>query len=188
MNKKYVFAAALALCAVSTAASATDASWFVRGEVGRSNVDFNASGLGSESDNDTSFSIRGGYFFNANFAIEGFYSKFYDKNFTYASPDDTNLKLSAIGLGLVGKKNFGADGNGFFIDGRAGLTRGKVDTSISGFGSDSATSTKPYFGVGAGYDFSRNFGLSLNYDHQKGDGDGLSVTANTLTLGAEYRF
>lgn len=188
MNRNYVLAAALALCTLSTAASAADASWFVRGEVGRSHVNFDASGVGSDSDNDTSYSIRGGYFFNANFAIEGFYSKFYDKNFTYASPDDVSLKLSAIGLGLVGKKNFGADGNGFFIDGRVGVTRGKVDASVSGFGSDSATSTKPYIGVGAGYDFSRNFGLSLNYDHQKGDGDGISITANTLTLGAEYRF
>jgi opacity protein-like surface antigen len=188
MKKNFVLAAALALCAVSTAASAAGSGGFVRGEIGRSHVNFDASGVGSDSDNDTSYSIRGGYFFNANFAIEGFYSKFYDKNFTYVSPDDTNLKLSAIGLGLVGKKNFGADGNGFFIDGRAGVTRGKIDVSVSGFGSDSATSTKPYFGVGAGYDFSRNFGLSLNYDHQKGDGDGFSVTANTLTLGAEYRF
>ena len=91
-------------------------------------------------------------------------------------------------MGLVGKKNFGADGNGFFIDGRAGVTRGKVEGSIDGFGSDSATSTKAYFGAGVGYDFSRNFGLSLNYDHHKGSGDGISITANTLTLGAEYRF
>ena len=36
MNKTLVVAAVLALGAVSTAASAADSSWFVRGEAGRS--------------------------------------------------------------------------------------------------------------------------------------------------------
>ena len=183
-----ILATSLLLAGLSGTAAAADSNWFVRGEVGRSHAQFDVSGLGSDSDNDTSYSLRAGYWFNRNFAVEGFYSKFYDQDFTYQSPDDTNLKLSAIGLGVIGKKNFGADGNGFFIDGRAGITRGKVDASIDGLGSDSETSTKAYFGAGVGYDFSRNFGLSLNYDHHKGSGDGLSVTANTLTLGAEYRF
>jgi len=188
MKKHLVLASALVLAGLSTAAAAADSNWFVRGEAGRSNVNFDASGLGSDSDNDTSYSLRAGYWFNRNFAVEGFYSKLYDQDFTYQTSNDTNVKLSAIGLGVVGKKNFGADGNGFFIDGRAGITRGKIDASIDGLGSDSATSTKAYFGAGVGYDFSRNFGLSLNYDHHKGSGDGLDITAKTLTLGAEYRF
>jgi len=187
MKKHLVLASALVLAGLSTTAAAADGNWFVRGEVGRSTVDVDVSGVGSDSDHDTSYSLRTGYWFNRNFAVEGFYSKFYDQDFT-DGVDSANIKLSAFGLGLVGKKNFGADGNGFFIDGRAGITRGKVDASIDGLGSDSETSTKAYFGAGVGYDFSRNFGLSLNYDHHKGSGDGLSVTANTLTLGAEYRF
>jgi OOP family OmpA-OmpF porin len=188
MKKTFMLASALMLGGVSTIASAAEGNWFVRGEAGRSHVTSELSGVGSDSDNDSAYSIRGGYYFNRNFAIEGFYSNLYDKNFTYASPNDTNLKLSAIGLGVVGKRNFGADGNGFFIDGRAGVTRGKVEASITGLGSDSGTSTKPYVGVGAGYDFSRNFGLSLNYDHHKGDDQDVSIKANTMTLGAEYRF
>ncbi len=187
MKKTFVLSAALALAGLSSAASAADSSWFVRGEVGRSHDSVDVSGFGSESDNDTSYSIRGGYWFNPNIAVEGFYSKFYDQTFSDGI-DTAHLELSAIGLGVVGKKNFGADGNGFFIDGRAGITRGKVQASVTGFGSGSDTSTKPYVGAGVGYDFSRNFGLSLNYDHHKGSGDGLSVTANTLTLGAEFRF
>ena len=49
-------------------------------------------------------------------------------------------------------------------------------------------STKPYFGVGAGYDFDHNNGLSLNYDYNKGDLFNADVTAQSLTLGYEYRF
>lgn len=190
MKKTLILASALALAGLSTVASAADAGgqWFVRGEAGRSHVNADVSGVGSNSDNDSAFSLRSGYYFNPNFAVEGFYSNLYDKNFTFATPNDGNTKLSAIGLGVVGKKNFGADGNGFFVDGRAGVARGKVETSIAGLGKDSSTSTKPYVGVGAGFDFSRNFGVSLNYDHNKGSGQNVDVTANTLTAGAEYRF
>ena len=186
LKKHLVLASALVLAGLSTTAAAADGNWFVRGEVGRSTVDVDVSGVGSDSDHDTSYSLRTGYWFNRNFAVEGFYSKFYDQDFT-DGVDSANIKLSAFGLGLVGKKNFGADGNGFFIDGRAGITRGKIAVD-STFGNGSDTSTKPYIGVGAGYDFNRNLGLSLNYDHHKGSGDGLDITAKTVTFGVEYRF
>ena len=188
MKKHLVLASALVLAGLSTTAAAADGNWFVRGEVGRSHLSGDISDVGGDSDNDTSYSVRGGYWFNANFAVEAYYSSFYDKDFTYASLNDSNIKLSAIGVGVVGKKNFGADGNGFFIDGRAGVARGELKVSVADFGSGSSNSTKAYFGAGVGYDFSRNFGMSLNYDHHSGDGDGVSIKANTLTLGAEYRF
>lgn len=190
MKKTLMFVSALALAGASLVASAADAGgqWFVRGETGRSHVNADVSGAGNGSDTDNAYSLRTGYYFNPNFAIEGFYSNLYDKTVSVAAPDDGQLKLNAIGLGVVGKKNFGADGNGFFIDGRAGVTRGKVEASITGLGSNSQTSTKPYVGAGVGYDLNRNVGLSLNYDHHKGSGQGTDITANTLTAGAEYRF
>ena len=186
MKKHLVLASALVLAGLSGTAAATDSNWFVRGEVGRSHVNLDLSGVGNGSDNDTAWSLRTGYWFNPNIAVEGFYSKFYDQSFT-DGVDSANFQLSAFGLGVVGKKNFGADGNGFFIDGRAGITRGKIKVD-STFGNGSDTSTKPYIGVGVGYDFSKSFGLSLNYDHHKGSGDGVDITVKTLTLGAEYRF
>lgn len=36
-----------------------------------------------------------------------------------------------------------------------------------------SSSAKPYFGVGAGYDFNEKFGLSVNYDRLKGGDDGV---------------
>jgi hypothetical protein len=74
------------------------------------------------------------------------------------------------------------------LQNRAGLMRGKIDASLTDIGSGSDTSTKPYFGVGIGYDFSPKFGMSLNLDHQKGSGSDLSITARTITLGLEARF
>lgn len=167
------------------------AAGFIRGEAGRSNVSADVSGLGGDSDSDSTYSIRGGYFFNKNFGVEGFYSKFYDKSLDI--DDGTSIttvsgKLSGIGLGIVGKTDIGNDQTGFYLSGRAGLMRGKIEVSATGLGSESDTSTKPYFGVGAGYDFSPQFGMSVNVDRYKGSGSDLSLTASTVTLGLEYRF
>ena len=180
MKKILVLATAVALAGLSTSALA--AGGFIRGELGRSHVTADIDGFGGGSDNDSSYSLRGGYYFNDNFAVEGFYSNLFDK-----SQDGADVQLSAIGIGLVAKKNFGPDNTGFFIDGRAGIARGKIDVSFGGE-SASDTSTKPYFGVGAGYDFNRNLGVSLNWDYLKGSGEGLSLTAKPLTAALEYRF
>ena len=60
MKKEMMLLSGLALAFAATPAMATGG--FVRGEVGRANVDFDVDSVGDGSDNDTSFSIRGGYF------------------------------------------------------------------------------------------------------------------------------
>ena len=190
MKKEMMLLTGLVLALAATPAMATGG--FVRGEIGKANVDIDVDDFGGDSDDDTSFSFRGGYFFNNNFAVEGFYSSFYDKSFEVDDGTgdmiDVDGKLSGIGLGVVGKTDLGNDQTGFFVMGRAGIMRGKLDVSASGLGSADDTSTKPYFGVGLGYDFTPKIGLSLNWDQQKGSGDGVSVTARTLALGLEARF
>ena len=174
MKKTLILSCALALAGLSNVAMAADGGQgFVRAELGRSEVD-----VFGENDNDTAYSIRGGYFFNANIGVEGFYSSLYDQN---VGTFDTTL--TAIGAGVVGKKNFGADGNGFFIGGRAGLANYKGE-----IGSEDETSTHVYAGVGAGYDFSDAFGLSLNYDFNRPEFDDVDVDADSLTLAGEFRF
>ncbi|MFT4179849.1 MAG: porin family protein [Thermomonas sp.] len=186
MKKMYsVLACALALSGLSSAAVAGEG--FIRGEAGRSDIKFAADDIGSAKDKDTSLSLRGGYWFNKNFAVEGHYSRFYDTSLYNDGTDYADAELSAIGLGVVAKEHFTDTGLGFFIQLRAGAARGKVSVDTSE-GSGSVTSTKPYYGIGAGYDFNRNFGLSLNYDHNQGSGDGIKITANTLSLGLEARF
>ena len=186
MKKNLVLVAGLALAALSAPAFA-EGHGFVRGELGRSKIDVSADGIGSDSDRDTTWGVRGGYWFNANVGVEGFYSQLYSESVSDGT-DTYNAKLHAVGVGLVAKKNFGGDHQGFFIGGRAGIARGVVTVEYDGDVEADASSAKPYFGVGAGYDFSEKFGMSLNYDRVKGSGDGLSVTAKTLTLGFEARF
>ena len=191
MNKMLALSAALALAGASSAAVASDGDMlggFVRIEAGHSDASVKISGLGSESDHDSAYSVRGGRWYNSHFGLEAFYTNAFDKSYT-DGVDTVGLKATALGGGIVGKKNFGeAAHQGAYIMGRLGLMHGKLEASVSGLGSDSASSTEAYAGVGVGYDLTRNFGVSLNYDYLKGSGDGVSITAKPLMLGAEFRF
>ena len=183
MNKKAcVLASAFALAALSTTAFAADGNgdWYLRGEAGNSRLSMQDFG---GHHNDTAVGLRGGYWFNPNFAAEAFYT-----DYGKASDNGASAKLEGFGAGIVGKKNFGPDNSGFFIDGRAGLQRARTSVRVAGLGGAGDHSTKPYVGVGAGYDFSKAFGMSVNYDYNRADAFGGKLTARTLTLGAEYRF
>ena len=182
--KRFTVAGAVALVCLtlsSTAAATEAGQWYGRLEIGHSDVEVEVDDL-SADDTDTVYGLRIGHYFTPNVAVEGFYSILGDRSIEGVSYD-----MDAAGLGVVGKKNFGADNTGFFIAGRAGVQ--SVNTKLSAAGvSLRDRSTKPYFGVGAGYDFDHNNGLSLNYDYNKGDLFNADVTAQSLTLGYEYRF
>ena len=187
MKKHLMLIAGLALAGTATPALA-DGMGFVRFEAGNNEIEASVDDLGSASDSDTTWGIRGGYWFNANFAVEGFYSQLYSTSLNDGF-DTYRAKLHGVGIGLAAKHNFGGDHLGFFVGGRAGLVRGVTTLEYDGALEEvEANSTKPYFGVGIGYDFSERFGLSLNYDRLKGDDEGVDVTSETVTLGFELRF
>lgn len=185
MKKILALSCALALAGLSTSALAAGGQGFVRGEIGNTDVEFNVSGFGSDSDDDSSYSLRGGYYFTDNIGVEAFYSDFYSD-----SEAGDSFDLTGYGIGAVGKWNFNPDNTGFFISGRAGFARLEGELGIAGFGSFTESSNKPYYGVGAGYDFNENFGLSLNYDFYQADFDDFEtdIDAESVTLGGEFRF
>ena len=177
MKKTLILSCALALAGLSNvamAATSSDGTVFVRAELGHTAIDVDMIG----DDSDTTTVLRGGYYFTPNFAVEAFAGNVFDGNvFGY------DAEFNGYGIGGIAKKNFGADNTGFFIDGRAGVMRAHAE-----LGGAKDDTTEPYIGVGAGYDFSKNFGLSVNYDVIQSEFDGLDVDVETLTLGAEYRF
>jgi hypothetical protein len=170
MKKTLILACALAVAGVSTSAMAAGKA-FVRGEVGTTDVKLVGTGA---SDSDTSFSLRGGYYFTANIAVEASATSLYDKD---------DAKVTAYGLGAVVKKNFGENNTGPFFSARAGVER--LEGELAGF---EDSSNKGYAGLGAGYDFSESFGLSLNYEVHEGEFFGTELNADTISLGGEYRF
>ena len=168
MNKSVLLASLLALAGLSSAASAADTNWCVRGNLGSGRVA--VSGLGH--DDATGGAVGVGYYFNPNFAVEGHYTNFGDHH---------SVNVDAWGLGVVAKTNFNSPPQtGFFIDGRIGVDRLKAS-----FGGGSASTTKGYFGVGAGYDFTSTYGMSLNYLYNDG---GSGVKAELFSVGFEARF
>jgi hypothetical protein len=179
MRKTLAISLALALGGLSsTALAANGTGFFVRGEAGDSDIEIDGA-----SGSDTALSIRAGYFFNSNIAVEGFYS-----NLGEDSDSGASAELDGFGLGVAGKRNFIDPHHGFFIAGRAGVIRTTTEVSIAGVGRTDDSSNKPYFGVGIGYDFSPTFGVSLNYDFIQAEAFDSDVDVKTLTLGLEARF
>lgn len=182
MKKTLLFASLLALAGASSVAAAADNSWYVRGELGQSNISSNAF-VGS-SNSDTSGSLRAGYYFNPHIAVEGFYANYGNRTDAFGD----KLSVDGWGVGVVAKQNFGADNTGFFIQGRAGISRlhGSLDTL--GVNVWSSNKTKGYLGVGGGYDFNPNVGIGVNYDYTPAGSNGFSGHISTWTGGVEVRF
>ncbi|MBS0463359.1 MAG: porin family protein [Proteobacteria bacterium] len=181
MKKTLLFATLLALAGASSVAAAADDSWFVRGNLGSSNLHINS--FGSTSSN-TAGGVSGGYYFTPNIGIEGRYQ-------SYGNHGDSlgnSLDVDGWGLGVVGKYDFGPDNTGFYIDGRAGWMRMHAKATLAGVGSASINKSKGYAGVGAGYDFNRNFGVGLNYEYAGAGDKGNSAHTNTWSVSAEARF
>jgi hypothetical protein len=184
MMKKTIAATALALAAMlPLAGEAAEGQGFVQVQVGRSDASASIDGLGSASDKDTALALRGGFYLTDNFGGEVFAAKLYDEDF-----DGASLRARAVGVGLFAKHNFGTDGAGFFVTGRAGMARGTIDGCVDDVGCDDASSTEPYFGVGLGYDINPRFGLGIGFDRFRGDGDGVEVDVDVLSIGAELRW
>jgi len=184
---------ATALLPLSAMANRAD-SGFVRIEAGNTDAELEFDGQ-SASDDDSGYSIRGGYYFSRTWAVEGFYSRYGESKYFDGPDSGTSLELSGFGAGVTGKKNFRDDGLGFYLGGRAGIVASKLDIEVSGVAGitgESDDSVDAYVGVSAGYDFSTNLGLGLSYDWfqarpEIADAD-VDLTVRTLALGLEYRF
>ena len=182
MKYSMLFAAALALAGVSTQASASGA--FVRGEIGRADAQAGGRGI-TLSESDTSAVVSGGYWFTPNFGVEGHAGSLYTKEIGR----DTDFDLVSFGAGVVAKQNFGVDGTGFFIGARAGVARMVAQVREDTFDIvDDEGSTKAYYGASVGYDFSRRWGLSLNYTRHQGEFQGIDVDIDNVSVGGEFRF
>lgn len=184
MKKTLVLSCALALAALSNTALAAEGQGFVRAEVGRSDVELTVDGF-SEEDSYTSAGFGGGYWFNSYVGVEGNFAVLANEEVE----QDVEVDLVSLGLGVVVKKNLGANNSGFFVGGRAGVSRVTLQVREDDFDViDDEHSTKPYFGVNVGYDFNENWGLSLNYDRRQAEFEGVDVDVDSFSLGGEWRF
>lgn len=184
MKRVSILAAGLLLAFASTSTFAADGNGgFIRGEIGNANVS-----IEGEDDNDTAYGVRGGYFFNANFGVEAFYTDLYDESIADDFFGDITLEGRTYGVGVVAKKNVSDAHAGLFVSGRLGVARTEMEVGVAGSGSEEESDTRVFLGAGAGYDFNEHFGLSLDVTYQQPKLLGQTFKITTATVAAEYRF
>lgn len=198
MKKIAMLAVALAAAGACAPAMAVESGAFVRVEAGNSQFDMDTDFGVSGNVDDTSYNVRGGYYFSPNFAFEAFYSRYGEEtrqsDLQCIDPPCglSRVRFGGFGLGVVGKKNLRNDGDGFYLSGRAGVVQMKSEIYFSGSGTIDDNKASPYVGVGIGYDFLPELGVGLNYDYLRTKpelgGVGLDIKTQTLTLSLEYRF
>jgi hypothetical protein len=185
MSKHAILAIALAATLAIPAAASAQSGFFVDGGLGQARVD--ESGF---KDKDTHFRLGGGWNLNPYFGLEAGWTDLGSFSEEVAIGGATaGFDADGWYAGIRGKIPFHDGDSGFFASARAGMLfwdasgRVRVGTITERF-SDSGSDA--YYGLGVGYDQSRNLGVSLNHDRYKLDRDGSSIKA--WTVNATYRF
>lgn len=142
-----------ALGAAAFGASAQEPGFYAGAGVGQSFVD-----EGVYDDEDTAFTVFGGYQFNRYFGLEAGYADFGKIEPDVAGPalEGDSAYLTAVGTLPVTEK--------FSAYAKAGLHRWNVDTSLPGVtGNNDDSGSDPTYGVGAQYRFTDKVALRAEY-------------------------
>lgn len=189
--RKVLVASALALSG-ALAASQASAQGFIGGSIGQSDIDDEIAAelitSGTVDGKDTAWKIFGGYMFNRHFGLELAYvdlgevsysGSFFGAPVTGGKIEVTGFNISAIGAYPVSEQ-FSVFGKiGMFIwEAEASDTTGGVPFSAKDDGTDLS------FGVGVGFNFTRNLGLRAEWEmFESSDAD-----ASLITIGLLWRF
>lgn len=141
---------------------------------------------GSCDEKDSAWKFFGGYRINRHFAVEASYI-----NWGEASVDGGTFRgLAASGRGEVTSMGVAALGivpvsDSFYLFGKIGMlsTDVEVSVNVAGFpGSGSESETEAHFGLGAGFNITRN--LSVRGEWERAD----DTKADMISVGLQYRF
>jgi hypothetical protein len=187
MSKHSILAIALATALTVPAVASAQSGFFVDGGVGQVRVD--ESGF---DDKDTHFRLGGGWQWNQYFGLEAGWADLGSFSEQVAIGAATG-EFEADGwyAGVRAKVPFYEGDRGFYARARAGILwwdatgRARAGTVLVRF-DDSGND--PYFGIGAGYDLSSNFGVGLDYDRYKIGNGGDDATLKVWSVNATYRF
>lgn len=211
--RKTTLAAIMLGLAVATPALAGD--FYVAASAGRSSIDLNDENLdlvaegfnvSSSSDHsDTGYKLQAGYQFNRYFAVEGGYVHFGKAKYSAALAKgadqgtlDEVVKVSGFNLVAVGILPLGED---FSLFGKIGAIRVRAEHSFDvDIGADTAlesethTKGRPFFGVGAAYNFTKQLSLRAEYERvnnvviESGVSPLGSPDVSLFSVGLSYKF
>jgi OOP family OmpA-OmpF porin/outer membrane immunogenic protein len=166
-------------------------NWFVDGRVGQAHIN-----KGPYNDHPTTYAVTGGYRWKVGedlgLGVDAGYNDLGNFKLKNAFNDNpVNLKdqrnaLRGWTAGVNGKINVW---QGLYVSGRAGVYgwkgHGYDNQSINRHDLDKVDY---YAGAGVGYDVNSHFGVGLAYDYYHAKKDGISLSTDTASLTAEYRF
>jgi len=188
MKSKHLIA--LAVLAVSTAASAQSLYGVVSAGVTR--VDVDCSGASTCDKTGSGFKLMGGYKFMPNLAAEIGYFDFGKVKAT-APGINAELKNTAFGGGLAYHVDFAPSWNGVARLGLAQV-KTKISGTVTGLGSasDSDNNTALYAGLGVGYKVSKTLSVDGAWDLSKSkynkNGVDESGNINMFSVGVTFGF
>ncbi len=182
-TSRAALAFAIALTFVTAAAQARE-GLYVRGEVGRTDVDER-----NINDSSSLVGVDIGWRFTENFGAELGFRDLGSFAGTVGVP--TELNADALTVALSGRTHFHPDvAQGFYLEGRFGIAnfdvKGKeiFGTATRPF---TANGSRPFFSLGAGYDMTEDFSMAVNYSRYQAEQIFTgSVTAASQTLDVEF--
>jgi OOP family OmpA-OmpF porin len=215
MKKQLAISMAATLVSVAAGVTTVQAAdltgWYGGVNLGRSDLKLNGGDLDGAFANqglttsssidrhDTGYSLNLGYLFNPHFAVEGGYVDFGKFNFNSAVSAPTadtingNYKAHGYNLSAVGIVPLN---QGLSVYGKAGAfrSRAELDANSTGMVPVSGASdweTHPTFGIGAGYDFTKNIIGKLEWNRYLNVGDSNTTGRGDIdlyTAGVAFKF
>jgi OOP family OmpA-OmpF porin len=166
-------------------------NWFINGNVGQAHIN-----QGPYKDHPTTYALNGGYRWKVGqdmgLGVEVGYNdlgNFKAKNAFNNSDINLTKQRNALRgwtVGVNGKINVW---QGLYVSGRAGAYGWKGHGySNQDINRHDLNKVNYFAGAGVGYDISQNFSLGLAYDYYHAKKDHVSLSTDTASLTAEYRF
>jgi OmpA-OmpF porin, OOP family len=189
---KFLAASALALSAMLASTQAL-AQFFIGGSIGQGDIDDDVTEGLITSDTvfdgkDTAYKIFGGYMFSRHFGVEAAYVNFgeatYSGDFVGSPVTGGKVEIDGFNLSAIGSlpitEQFSIFGKvGLFLwDAEASDTTAGMPFSFKDDGSDIS------FGIGLGYNFTRNLGVQAEWEMFKTD----TADVTLLSVGLLWRF
>ncbi len=192
MKKQFfaaVIGAAMVLPMVAQAqAQAQGQSAYVGVSAGRAEGKLSADDF-SFKDNDTGYKVFGGYDFDNIFGVQAGYVDFGSGEGTFAG-DTLSVKPKAFYV--AGTATYNIDPQ-FSLSAKVGASanRTKFNGTVDGAsGERTINKTTAMFGVGAAYNFDKNFSVLVEYENfgKAVDENGTSLKTSLISAGVRYKF